>query len=69
MTSPTGPATDRPPLITLLPMDLDIIAKLLPRVQITIGDIPQIAGTLRRVSDAHKSGKMFREVLDEKAEG
>lgn len=58
--SETSPAAEGPRAI-LLPQDLDIILKLLPRAQIVVGDIPRLYPTLQRIEAAVRTGKAFLE--------
>lgn len=48
------------PILSLFPIDFEIVMKLLPRAQIVVGDIPNIYPTLQRLEQAARSGKAFR---------
>jgi hypothetical protein len=47
--------------VRLLPIDLEVVLKLLPRAQIVVGDIPQILGSLQRLEAAARSKSTFVE--------
>ena len=52
---------EAPPPAKLYPHDFDLIAKLLPRAQITVADVPNILGTLQRLQTALATKASFTE--------
>lgn len=51
----------------LFPVDFEVIMKLLPRAQITVGDIPNIYPSLGRIEQAARSREVFRPELRARA--
>jgi hypothetical protein len=62
----SGP--EAPPALAILPRDLEVIMKLLPRAQIVVGDIPQIYASLQRLEAAARSGHVFLEAQAQEVE-
>lgn len=50
-----------PPPAKLFPADFEILMTLLPRAQITVGDVAKILGTLQRLEHAARTKAVFIE--------
>ncbi len=56
-----GSAEAGPPVL-IFPQDLQLLLKVLPRVQIVVGDIPQLVPMLQRIERAANTGKAYAPV-------
>ena len=50
--------------VLLLPADLALIFRLLPRAQIQVGDMPHVYPLMARLEAAVQTGKVFHPVVD-----